>query len=62
VEVSIDLVPEMPHNSPLIADFHPAARAAVDRLVAWVETRLAPDGQVGASVPAAVSARVPARG
>jgi epsilon-lactone hydrolase len=41
VSVELDVVPDMPHNPPALAAFHPAAEAATSRLAQWAAERLA---------------------
>jgi acetyl esterase/lipase len=40
VDARADVVPEMPHNPPVLAQYHPACAAATERLAAFVRHRL----------------------
>jgi acetyl esterase/lipase len=41
VDASLDLVHEMPHNPPALADFHPECRHATERLQRYLREKLA---------------------
>ncbi len=46
VDVALDVVPDMPHNPPVLAAFHPAARGALDRLARFIGEQL-PESRQG---------------
>ncbi len=43
VELELDIVPDMPHNPPVLAAFHPAAQRSLDRLAQFIGEQLPMD-------------------
>lgn len=40
VRAELEVAPDMPHNPPVLADYHPSAKAALDRLAQYVSDAL----------------------
>jgi acetyl esterase/lipase len=48
VELELDVVPDMPHNPPVLAAFHPAAQRSLDRLAQFIGEQLPVERAEGA--------------